>query len=112
MEFILYFLLIGRPLVALREHPLREVAASVIALSDAATSTLECWTWRSLGYLHVWQQRSKWTDKTSSPNVGDLVLVKNANLPPLRWHRGRIINLFPDKDGTPRFAEVMVGLGH
>ncbi|KOB65926.1 Uncharacterized protein OBRU01_22050, partial [Operophtera brumata] len=54
-------------------------------------------------------QRLKWTDRTDPPSVGDLVLVKDANLPPLRWRRGRIVSLFPGKDGTPRFAEVMVG---
>ncbi|KOB64360.1 putative bel12 ag transposon polyprotein, partial [Operophtera brumata] len=67
------------------------------------------WARWSLEYLHVLQQRLKWTDRTDPPSVGDLVLVKDANLPPLRWRRGRIVNLFPGKDGTPRFAEVMVG---
>lgn len=102
--------LIGQPLVALPEFPLREVVPNRLSRYQMLQQMAQnFWARWSLEYLHVLQQRLKWTDKTSPPRVGDLVLVKDANLPPLRWRRGRIVNLFPGKDGTPRFAEVMVG---
>jgi hypothetical protein len=102
--------LIGQPLAALPEHPLRDVPSGRLSRYQMLQQMAQnFWTRWSLEYLHVLQQRLKWTDKTSPPRVGDLVLVKDANLPPLRWRRGRIVNLFPGKDGTPRFAEVMVG---
>lgn len=37
------------------------------------------------------------------------MLVKDSNLPPLRWRLGRIAQLYPGSDGVPRFAEVLVG---
>ncbi|CAH2109072.1 unnamed protein product [Euphydryas editha] len=53
-------------------------------------------------------QRVKWTDKTDPPHIGDLVLVKDANSPPLCWRRGRILNLVLGADGVPRLAEIQV----
>lgn len=102
--------LIGQPLAALPELPFREVPSNRLSRYQLLQQMSQnFWTRWSLEYLHVLQQRLKWTDRTNPPSVGDLVLVKDANLPPLRWRRGRIVNLFPGKDGTPRFAEVTVG---
>ncbi|KAH9636677.1 hypothetical protein HF086_008990 [Spodoptera exigua] len=47
--------------------------------------------------------------QTDPPKVGDLVLVKEMNMPPLSWRRGRILRLFLGSDGVPRVAEVLVG---
>lgn len=102
--------LIGRPLNALPEYPYTEVNSYRLSryqlLQQISQSFWKRW---SLEYLHILQQRLKWTDRTDPPSIGDLVLVKDANLPPLRWRRGRILNLFPGNDGTPRVAEVLVG---
>lgn len=102
--------LIGRPLNALPEYPYRESRASLLSryqmIQQMAQNFWDRW---SLEYLNLLMQRVRWTDKTNPPSIGDLVLVKDANLPPLYWRRGRILNLFPGKDGTPRAAEVLVG---
>lgn len=102
--------LIGQPLNALPEYPYEEVKLYRLSRYQMLQQfTQNFWKRWSLEYLHILQQRLKWTDKTSPPSIGDLVLVKDANLPPLRWRRGRIVNLFRGKDGTPRSAEVLVG---
>lgn len=102
--------LIGRPLTALPELPYREATTSRLSryqmLQQMGQNFWHRW---SLEYLHLLQQRVKWTDKTNPPRIGDLVLVKDAHLSPLHWRRGRIVNLFPGKDGTPRSTEVLVG---
>ncbi|KAH9628640.1 hypothetical protein HF086_007845 [Spodoptera exigua] len=67
------------------------------------------WKRFNLEYLHLLQQRVRWSDKTDPPKVGDLVLVKEMNMPPLSWRRGRILRLFLGSDGVPRVAEVLVG---
>lgn len=102
--------LIGQPLNALPELPYEEVKSSRLSRYQMLQQMSQhFWSRWSLEYLHLLQQRVKWTDKTDPPSVGDLVLVKDANLSPLHWRRGRIVNLFPGKDGTPRSAEVLVG---
>lgn len=102
--------LIGQPLNALPEYPFPEATRSRLSRYQMLQQmTQDFWKRWSLEYLHILQQRLKWTDRTVSPSIGDLVLVKDANLPPLRWRMGRIVNLFPGKDGTPRSAEVLVG---
>lgn len=39
-------------------------------------------------------------------NVSCLVLVKDENLPPMRWPLGRVVNLISGKDGVSRVADV------
>ncbi|KAJ2942864.1 hypothetical protein O0L34_g15054 [Tuta absoluta] len=102
--------LIGRPLNALPEYPYTEVSSNRLTRYELLQQMSQnFWKRWSLEYLHILQQRLKWTDRTEPPRIGDLVLVKDANLPPLRWRRGRILNLFPGSDGTPRVATVQVG---
>ncbi|CAK1585754.1 unnamed protein product [Parnassius mnemosyne] len=102
--------LIGQPLNALPEYPFRETSASRLsrfALLQQMTQSF--WHRWSLEYLHLLQQRVKWSDKTEPPRVGDLVLIKEPNALPLYWRRGRIVKLSYGADGVPRVAEVLVG---
>lgn len=102
--------LIGQPLNALPEYPFRDVKLSRLTRFELLQQISQSfWHRWSLEYLHTLQQRVKWTDKTDPPKVGDLVLVKETNLLPLHWRRGRIVNLIYGSDGVPRVAEVMVG---
>lgn len=102
--------LIGQPLTALPEYPFGEIKSSRLSRFELLQQmTQSFWHRWSLEYLHILQQRVKWTDKTDPPHVGDLVLVKESNLLPLYWRRGRIVNLWNGSDGVPRVAEVMVG---
>ncbi|XP_076382083.1 uncharacterized protein LOC143260481 [Megalopta genalis] len=58
-------------------------------------------------YLHQLQQRHKWQlDNPSKFRLGTLVVVKEDNLPPLRWRTGRIIELHPGKDGNTRVVSI------
>lgn len=101
--------LIGQPLNALPEYPFVDVGSSRLSRFELVQQlTQSFWKRWSLEYLHVLQQRVKWTDKTNPPRVGDLVLIKDINLPPLCWRRGRILNLVYGADNVPRFAEVQV----
>ncbi|XP_024878123.1 uncharacterized protein LOC112458620 [Temnothorax curvispinosus] len=62
-------------------------------------------------YLHTLQQRPKWLTSVNPLGVGALVLFKDANMPPLRWRRGRVEALHPGSDGVPRVATVRVADG-
>lgn len=102
--------LIGGPLSALPEYPFMEVPVNRLSRFELLQQLSQSfWKRFNLEYLHLLQQRVRWSDKTDPPKVGDLVLVKEMNMPPLSWRRGRILRLFLGADGIPRVAEVLVG---
>lgn len=69
------------------------------------------WSRWSKEYLTGLQQRLQWTKKKPNLNPGDLVLLKEDNLPPLKWHLGRVIEVFPGRDGLVRVAAVKTASG-
>lgn len=48
--------------------------------------------------------RIKLKRNTSSLTVGQLVLIKDNNLPPLKWKLGHVLSLTSGKDGISRDA--------
>jgi len=52
------------------------------------------------------QERSKWRVETSNIKVGSLVLLKEDNVPPLRWQLGCIQEVIPGWDGVIRVSMV------
>jgi len=66
--------------------------------------------WRE-EYLTLLQQRTKWRSPTQSLCVNDMVLVKDENLPPMRWPLGRVLHLVPGKDGVARVADLNTASG-
>jgi transposase InsO family protein len=59
----------------------------------------DCWYH---DYLHHLQTRPKRFRTLNEFHVGDFVLLKDSNLPPLKWQMGRIVQLFPDKNNEIR----------
>jgi len=62
-----------------------------------------CSRWKE-EYLQLLQQRSKWCTPNPGLVVDDLVLVKDENLPPMKWPLARVIELLFDGDGVARVA--------
>ncbi|KAH8342797.1 hypothetical protein KR067_007889, partial [Drosophila pandora] len=62
-------------------------------------------------YLTLLQQRSKWRTPGPVIAVGDIVLVKDENLPPMRWPLARILELVPGRDGVNRVAVPKTAVG-
>nr|CAH7732549.1 unnamed protein product [Callosobruchus chinensis] len=70
------------------------------------------WCRWSKEYINELQVRSKW--RQNYPNLlkqGAVVLLKEDNLPPLKWSLGRIIELHPGKDGVTRVVSVKTSGG-
>lgn len=105
--------LVGRPLTALPEVQL-EVQNIPRLKRFKLISALSQHFWRrwSQTYLHTLQTRSKWTSKSAPPQVGELVLIKDDNLPPLHWRLGRIIRTLPSRDGSIRVLEIATASGN
>nr|XP_022908199.1 uncharacterized protein LOC111419605 [Onthophagus taurus] len=57
-------------------------------------------------YLSTLQQRQKWNIPTSNPSVGDLVIIRNEQRPPLQWEIGRIELIHPGVDGVIRVVTI------
>lgn len=60
-------------------------------------------------YLHRLQEWTKWKTGTH-PNIepGQMVIIKEDNVPPLQWSIGRIENVHPGDDGIVRTATVRI----
>ncbi|XP_072934961.1 uncharacterized protein [Epargyreus clarus] len=57
-------------------------------------------------YLSHLQTRSKWVKQQAEFNVGDIVLIKDVQLPPEKWSLGRIVAKHPGEDGFTRVYSV------
>jgi len=45
------------------------------------------------------QQRNKWKDIQPNATIGDVVLLKEDNLPPLAWKKAVISDIHTGRDG-------------
>ncbi|XP_055585340.1 uncharacterized protein LOC129738173 [Uranotaenia lowii] len=61
------------------------------------------WTTEYLSGLH---QRTKWTQRRDNIAIGTLVLLKDENLPPLKWRFGRITRIVRGNDNNVRVVTV------
>lgn len=57
-------------------------------------------------YLHSLQQRPKWMSRTKNLRNGDLVLIRDENLPPCKWLLARILETHPGSDGLVRVVTI------
>jgi hypothetical protein len=69
------------------------------------------WNRLSLEYAVELQQRVKWRENHGSLQLGALVLVNEANVPPYRWCLGRTIHLHPGPDNVARVASIHTNKG-
>ena len=66
----------------------------------------EFWRRWKKEYLIILQERQKWHEKKRNFLVGDIVLVKNEDLPRNQWKMGRIMEAITNKDGLVRVVNV------
>lgn len=64
--------------------------------------------WRkwSEEYLVTLQQRYKWNTKSFEPEINDIVIVRDHNLPPAKWLLGKIVEKHPGKDKITRVVTI------
>ena len=69
------------------------------------------WTRWNKEYLNELQKRQKWTkDKVNLP-VQTIVLIKEKNVPCMRWPLGRVLEVHPGDDGVVRTATIKTSTG-
>ncbi|XP_075167836.1 uncharacterized protein LOC142239998 [Haematobia irritans] len=69
------------------------------------------WKRWSSSYLTLLQERGKWKKLTNNIAIGAMVMVKDENLPPLKWKLGRIVDTVAGRDGVIRVAVVKTASG-
>lgn len=105
--------IIGRSLTSLPEPDLVDMPANRLHRWQRTTQLFQqIWQRWSKEYLSQLQSRQRWP-KSKGPEieVGALVLLKEDNLPPLRWQLGRVMEVSTGKDGVVRVAKVRTDRG-
>jgi hypothetical protein len=64
--------------------------------------------WRSWSkdYLTQLQVRNKWRQPYKDLCINDLVLIKDDNLPPMRWKMARVLDVYQGTDGRVRAVNL------
>lgn len=105
--------LIGRSLTSIPER-------NYINVHEARLNTYakyqqiyqQFWAQWSKSYISELQARSKWTtNQQQAIQVGCMVLLKEENLPPLKWPLGRISAIHPGADDVIRVVTVRLPSG-
>lgn len=74
-------------------------------------SVQDLWRCWQQDYVSQLQQRTKWKRSQPDVRVGQLVVVKQANAPPLQWPLGRIVETVTGKDGRVRVVVIRTASG-
>ncbi|GFW90786.1 integrase catalytic domain-containing protein [Trichonephila clavipes] len=64
--------------------------------------------WRKwkIDYLSNLQNRTKWKYPNHNIKVGEIVIIKEDNIPPATWPFGKVIETHPGKDGVVRVVTL------
>lgn len=68
----------------------------------------EFWTRWKKEFLQTLQVRSKWLSPQRNIRVGDVVLIKDDNLPRNEWRLARVVGTSAGNDGHVRTAKVVI----
>lgn len=100
--------LLGRASSALPEPSLSEVKQSRLDKYQHIQQILQhYWQRWSTEYISELQGRTKWKQQFGNLlKVGTLVVIKDDQLPVLKWRIGRVVALHPGRDNTVRVASV------
>ncbi|XP_062709348.1 uncharacterized protein LOC134288449 [Aedes albopictus] len=99
--------LVQRPLTAVAEPLLRDVPENRLSRWQQVQNFVQrIWSRWSTQYLSDLHNRTKWTQRRNNLFIGTMVLIKEDNLPPLRWLLGRVTHIHPGADGNVRVVTI------
>ncbi|XP_068143658.1 uncharacterized protein [Drosophila tropicalis] len=104
--------LVGGPLLSVTEPEIKDQVPSIINRWQRlkAVSQHFCTRWKD-EYLKELHKRNKWRFPSKNLEVGDLVVLKDDNLPFNEWRLGRIHQTHPGSDGNVRVVELLTARG-
>ncbi|XP_063976214.1 uncharacterized protein LOC135162054 [Diachasmimorpha longicaudata] len=62
-------------------------------------------------YLNELNVRKKWAKGDHQIKTGSIVVIRDDNLPPLKWKLGRVISVHPGEDGIIRSVQLKTASG-
>ncbi|CAK1599665.1 unnamed protein product [Parnassius mnemosyne] len=99
--------LVGRPLVSLPPPP--NMSTKTISIRYQMMEQIRNHfrnRWHN-EYLSELQQRTKWKIRQKDLKLGDFVVFKDENLPPLKWKLGRVHQIYTGAHGINRVADFI-----
>ncbi|XP_075157786.1 uncharacterized protein LOC142231048 [Haematobia irritans] len=102
----------GGPILSPPEPQINEAPLSIMNRWQRVKAINQnlCMRWKE-EYLKEIVKRNKWKTVESNLKVGDMVVIRDDNLPPSEWRLGRISEVFPGADGKVRVAEIRTSKG-
>ncbi|XP_073955673.1 uncharacterized protein [Choristoneura fumiferana] len=93
--------LVGAPLTSIPEPDLADTNINRLKFWQICIKLKQqFWKVWSSDYLTQLQNRPKWKVASTNLKEGDLVIVKQPNVPSLSWPMGRIVKTFPGSDNS------------
>ena len=99
--------LIGRPITDMIEEDVIDIPLNRLSRWQRLKQLNQhFWSRWSNDYLHCLQQRTASKKCKKNVEVGSLVLMKEENVPSMRWLMGRITHTYPGPDGLVRVVSI------
>ncbi|XP_045495987.1 uncharacterized protein LOC123694566 [Colias croceus] len=99
--------LVGEPLVLIPESDYSKTSLTGLQrwkLTQRMVSNF--WKTWSKEYLVTLNNRYKWFSKKTEPDVDDIVIIRDHNIPPAKWLLGKIVEKHPGKDNLTRVVTI------
>jgi len=104
--------LIGRPLIAVSEPDTTDISVNRLNRYQLLEQMKQnFWKRWSIEYLTQLQQRTKWKEARDSIRENTMVVLRERSIPPMNWRLGRIVKVYPGKDGLSRVVDVRTSSG-
>ncbi|XP_055612519.1 uncharacterized protein LOC129759131 [Uranotaenia lowii] len=102
----------ARPLMALPEPCLGHLNETTLSRWQRVQNFLQhIWSRWSKEYLANLQTRNKWNKQRDNLVVGTMVVLREDNVPPLKWLIGRVKMVYYGNDGNVRVVKVQTQNG-
>ncbi|XP_045542800.1 uncharacterized protein LOC123723621 [Papilio machaon] len=100
--------LVGEPLIIIpdRDYSSNNIITGLQRWKLTQKMVNDFWKRWSAEYLITLNQRYKWITKRIEPEIDDVVIIHDQNLPPAKWILGRIIQKHTGKDNITRVVTM------
>lgn len=102
--------LIGGPMNCINDGELQDTTKTRMWYKMAQVKH-EFWNRWSKEYLAELQQRVKWTKTHNNIKIGQMMIVKDTNVPLMQWKLARITEVYPDLHGQVRVVKIITTSG-
>ncbi|XP_057672891.1 uncharacterized protein LOC130904222 [Diorhabda carinulata] len=105
--------LIGRQISPIASLDIRSLPVNRLSLYQHLQQMKQhIWARWSKEYISELQQRNKWKQNCHNWKVGEIVLIKDDNKPPMKWKMGKVLEMFVGKDNVARVALLKTEMGN